>query len=129
MTISGFANAFFNDTRVQIMLLLIALDLVLGVAASLKNGDFRLSFVADFARNDILGKVVPFAALYAGYKFASGADIVIPGLDMQVVTDAAWAVVLAALGGSLLGSLKDFGLSLPNSVAGPDPSTPAPPQN
>jgi hypothetical protein len=122
----AFVSSFFNDARTQIVLLLVALDLVLGVVASLKLGNFRLSFVADFARNDILGKVVPFAALYAGYKYASGADIVIPGLDMQVITDAAWAVVLAALVGSLLGSLKDLGLlgQAPAAIAGDDPATP-----
>jgi hypothetical protein len=124
----AFAHAFFNDTRTQIVLLLVALDLILGTVASLKVGNFRLSFVADFARNDILGKVVPFGVLYAGYKYASGADIVIPGVDMQVVTDAAWAVVLAALGGSLLGSLKDLGLlsQAPDMVAGSDPASPTP---
>ena len=125
---ASFFHAFFNDTRTQIVLLLVALDLILGVVASLKVGNFRLSFVADFARNDLLGKVVPFAFLYAGYKYASGADIVIPGIDLQVITDAAWAIVLVALGGSLLGSLKDLGLltAVTNKLAGPDPASPTP---
>ena len=122
---SSFFQAFFNDTRTQIVLLLVALDLVLGVVVSLLKKDFRLSFVADFARNDLLGKVVPFAFLYSGYLYAKGADIVIPGVDMQVVMDAAWAVVLAALAGSLLGSLKDLGLgALPVQIAGDDPAAP-----
>jgi membrane protein YqaA with SNARE-associated domain len=121
---AAFWHSFFNDTRVQTILLLVALDLLLGVAASLKAGNFRLSFVADFARNDLLGKVLPFAVLYAGYKYAGNADIVIPGFDMQVVVDAAWVIVLAALVGSLAGSLTDFGLKLPSMVAGPDPATP-----
>lgn len=120
----AYFHAFFNDTRTQIVLLLVALDLLLGIAASLKVGNFRLSFVADFARNDILGKVLPFAVLYGGYLYAKGADIIIPGVDMQVVTDAAWAVVLAALVGSLLGSLKDLGLSTPEIVSGSDPASP-----
>ncbi len=129
-----FWNAFFSDTRTQILLLLVALDLVLGVAASLfasgKAGKFGLVFLADFARNDLLGKVLPFAVVYAGYKFAGNADIVIPGFDMQVATDALWALVLAALVASLLGSLKQLNLpvfnELPNSLAGPDPGTPTP---
>jgi len=125
----AFFHSFFNDTRVQIMLLLVALDLLLGVASSLKNKDFRLSYVADFARNDLLGKVAPFAVLYAGYKYANTADIVIPGFDMEVVTDAAWVIVLAALVGSLLKSLNDFGLNLPSAIAGPDPVTPEVPPN
>src|SRR5574337_1430442 len=125
----AYFSAFFNDTRTQIVLLLVALDLLLGIAASLKVGNFRLSFVADFARNDILGKVLPFAVLYGGYLYAKGAAIIIPGVDMQVVTDAAWAVVLAALVGSLLGSLKDLGLSTPEIISGSDPASPQVPPN
>lgn len=126
---AAFWHAFFNDTRVQVMLLLVALDLLLGVAAALKNKDFRLSFVADFARNDLLGKVAPFAVIYAGYKFANSADIVIPGVDMEMIMNAMWAIVLAALVGSLLGSLKEFGVNLPDAIAGPDPATPVIPPN
>ena len=121
----SFFHAFFNDERVQVMLLLVALDLLLGVIVALMKKDFRLSFVADFARNDILGKVAPFAVLYAGYKYAGSADIVIPGFDLEVAMNAAWVVVLAALVGSLLGSIKDLGLSaLPEPLAGDDPATP-----
>lgn len=122
---------FWNDSRVQIVLLLIILDLGLGViaAALSKTQAFRLSFVADFLRNDVLGKVLPFFLLYGGYVYASGADIVIPGLDMEVIMDGAWVVVLAALVGSLLGSLKDLGLlgNTADEIAGPDPTSPAVP--
>jgi len=55
-------------------------------------------------------------------------DLVIPGLDMEVVMNGVWAIVLAALVGSLLGSLKQLGLqALPEEVAGPDPATPVVP--
>ena len=121
-----FVHSFFEDARVQVLLLLVTLDLLLGVVAALKAGDFRLSFVADFARNDLLGKVAPFAILYAGYKYAGSADIVIPGFDLEVAMNGAWVIVLAALAGSLLGSLKGLGLltAAPEAVAGPDPATP-----
>jgi len=126
--VGSFFHAFFEDARVQTLLVLIALDIALGVVASVKVGNFRLSFVADFARNDLLGKVVPFAFIYAAYKYASNVDLVIPGLDMQVVMDGVWAIVLAALVGSLLSSIKQLGLqALPEEVAGPDPATPVVP--
>ena len=125
----SFFHAFFNDQRVQVILLLVALDLALGVIAALKKGDFRLSFVADFARNDILGKVAPFGVIYAGYLYAGSADIVIPGFDLEVAMNGAFVIVLAALVGSLLGSIKELGLSqLPEEVAGPDPATPVIPE-
>ena len=124
----SFFHSFFEDARVQTLLVLIALDIGLGVIAALKIGNFRLSFIGDFARNDLLGKVAPFAIIYAGYKYAGSVDLVIPGVDMEVIMDGVWALVLAALVGSLLSSLKDLGLSqLPEEVAGPDPVTPAVP--
>jgi hypothetical protein len=122
---ASFFNAFFEDVRVQTLLVLIALDIGLGVLASLKAGNFRLSFIGDFARNDLLGKVAPFALIYAAYVYAGSVDLVIPGLDMEIVMNSVWALVLVALIGSLLGSLKDLGLQqLPPAVAGDDPATP-----
>ncbi len=124
----SFFHSFFADDRVETLLVLIALDIALGVIASLKAGNFRLSFVADFARNDLLGKVLPFAVIYAGYLYAKNVDIVIPGVDLEVVMNGVWVIVLAALVGSLLGSLKQLGLQqLPEAVAGPDPATPVVP--
>lgn len=123
----SFFNAFFEDARVQTVLLLIALDLALGVVAAVKVGNFRLSFIADFLRNDVLGKVVPFGVLYAGYKYAGSVDIVIPGVDLELVMDGAWIIVLAALVGSLLSSLRDLGLmpdAAPAEIVGSDPASP-----
>ena len=56
---ASFWHSFFADDRVETLLVLIALDLALGVIVSVKNKNFRLSFVVDFARNDLLGKVAP----------------------------------------------------------------------
>lgn len=131
---ASFWSAFFNDTRTQVMLLLVALDLLIGVLAAIfasgRAGKFGLSFLADFGRNDLIGKVLPFIIMYAGYKYASGADIVIPGFDMEVVMDAMWVIVLAALVGSLLSSLKQLNIpivnELPPTLAGPDPASPSP---
>jgi len=126
--VGSFFHAFFEDARVQTLLVLITLDIALGVVAAVKLGNFRLSFVGDFARNDLLGKVVPFAFIYAAYLYARNVDLVIPGLDMEVVMNGVWAIVLAALVGSLLGSLKQLGLqALPEEMAGADPATPVVP--
>lgn len=126
-------HAFFEDTRVQIALLLLALDFVLGVCAALfdKTQGFRLSYLADTMRNDVLGKILPFLVIYGGYKYASGADLVIPGFDMDVLMNAAWAAVLLALGGSIAKSLSDLGLpgmtKSPPQISGGDPVTPTVP--
>lgn len=124
-------HAFFNDTRVQISLLILILDFALGTIAALvdKTQGFRLSFWSDTLRNDVLGKVLPFFVLYGGYKYAANADLVIPGLNMEVLMNAAWGVLTLALGGSILKSLSDLGLFSNNQagmkqLAGIDPMTP-----
>lgn len=132
MGIGNLLHAFFEDTRTQIALLLVILDVVLGVIAVFVDDTqgFRLSYIADFLRTDVLGKVLPFFVLYGGYKYAAGADIVIPGFDLEVLMNAAWGIVLLALGGSLLKSLSDLGLFKGEDapqVAGQDPVTPTVP--
>lgn len=132
MGIGNLLHAFFEDTRTQIALLLVILDVLLGVVAVFVDDTqgFRLSYIADFMRNDVVGKVLPFFILYGGYKYAANADIVIPGLDLEVIMNAAWGVVLLALGGSLLKSLSDLGLfgdNSPPQLAGNDPSSPTVP--
>ena len=129
MGIGNLLHAFFNDERTQIALLLVVLDVVLGVIAVFVDDTqgFRLSYIGDFLRNDVLGKVLPFFVLYGGYKYAANADIVIPGFDLEVVMNAAWGIVILALGGSLAKSLADLGLfgdNPPPQVAGGDPVTP-----
>lgn len=124
-------HRFFDDTRVQIALLLIILDLGLGIVAAFKKGNFRLSYIADTLKADVLWRIFPFFLLYGGYVFAKNADIVIPGLDMEVLMNGAWALVLLAMTGSILSSIKDLGLlgseNLPDEVAGPEPKPqPAP---
>lgn len=124
-------HAFFEDTRVQIALLVLVLDFGLGVIAAFLDPTqgFRLSFVGDILRTDVLGKILPFFLLYGAYLYADNADLVIPGLDMEVLMNGAWGIVLLAIGGSILSSLDDLGLKLPTIVAGQDPVTPTVPPN
>ena len=122
---NGLIQQFANDREVQVVAALVALDFVLGVAAAVKGGSFRLSYLADVLRNDVIGKVIPYYAIWAAVTL--GGDISIGGVGIKDVVAAA---VVAALSGSVLSSLKDLGLwqSAPAAIAGPDPSSPAPPQ-
>lgn len=132
MGIGNLLHAFFEDTRVQIALLVLILDFVLGVIAAFVDDTqgFRLSYIADTLRTDVLGKMVPFFVLYGGYKYAASADLVIPGFDMEIIMNGSWAVVLLAFTGSILKSLSDLGLFSASSapqLAGSDPTTPTVP--
>jgi hypothetical protein len=117
VTFGQLLHSFITDDMTKAVLAAIALDLVLGVAAALKLGSFALGYVANFARNDVLGKVLPFLVIHAAADVAGSTDIVIPGLDMAAIADAMFALVMAAMVGSILSSLKDLGFTaLPGAL-------------
>lgn len=134
MDIGELLRSFFVDDRFEIVALALILEFALGVAAAVKLKQFRLSYLADIFRNDILGKVLPWGVLYAGYKYAGEHDLIIPGVDLELLMNGAWGIVMLALGGSILKSITDLGLSAPegtkltlkDAVAGSDPETPMP---
>jgi hypothetical protein len=128
VTIAQLLHSFAGDQQTKTILALVAIDLVLGVAAALFSHKFRLTYLANFAHNDLLGKVVPFFVLHSLAVVSGGTDIVVPGFDLNKVSDAVFAAICAAMVGSILSSLKDLdiGINLPDSVAGhalPDAST------
>jgi hypothetical protein len=109
VTIDQVMHQFAKDDKVKWVLLVVALDLILGVCAAIKTGTFRLSYVSDFLRNDIFGKFVPWFALYATGKFTTQT---LPGVDVSfsALANGAYGLMLAALGGSIAKSLVDLGL-------------------
>lgn len=115
---------FADDPTVIALAVLVGLDLVLGVSAALKNNVFRLSYVADVLRNDVLGKVVPYYAVWAAVHVSG--DVMLG--DFGVIEETAGALAIAAVGGSVLNSLRDLGLaqSMPDALAGPDPESEGP---
>lgn len=130
MSVGDWVHLFFADTRVQIILLAVILDLVLGIAAAAisKQQSFRLNYVADVLRTDVLAKLLPFFVVYGGYLYARNTDILIPGLDLEVVMNSAFVLISGALVASIIGSLTDLGIwkSAPENIAGGDPNTPTP---
>jgi hypothetical protein len=125
---NAIVDAFIDDPTVRLIAVLVVLDFALGTLAAAKGGSFRLSYFADVFRNDLIGKVLPYYALWAALH-VSGIDWSVGGFD--VVEESTGAIVIAALAGSVLNSLRDLGLakSMPDTVAGPDPETAAPPSN
>lgn len=98
-------HTFLHDDKVIAAFLLVALDFVFGVAAAVKMGTFRFSYLSDFLRNDILFKLLPYYVLYVAALVAGGVDIVIPGLDLGVIAGLAYATLVAAWVASILASL------------------------
>lgn len=115
MSIHSILASFARDTQLHAALILIVADFVLGVLAAVKMKTFRLGYVSDFARADLLGKVVPWFALFALGKVSAQS---IGGIDFGTAADVAWGAVVLALGGSIAASLADFGINLPPAVSG-----------
>lgn len=126
MTLQAAIQALFGDNRLESIFAITVLDFVLGVFVALRAGTFRLSYISDTLKSDVLGKVLPFSALYIGWKLTPGAQVLVSFVDLEVLVDGAFALVVAALVGSLLASLKELGLfsGLTDQIAGPDPATP-----
>jgi hypothetical protein len=111
MNLGDLLHSFAVGQEFQTVAALIVVDFVLGVAAAVKMGTFALSYVSNFARNDVLAKVVPFFVLNSAALVAGKTDIVIPGFDLNIVKDAMFATVTAAMVGSLVSSLSDLGFT------------------
>jgi hypothetical protein len=111
LTLVHALQAFFVDMKFQIALVVIFVDFVLGVIAALKLATFRLSYIMDFGRNDVLFKLVPWLVIYVASKFAGHQQLVIPGIDLGVAAGAVYVAMLAAWTGSILTSLSELGFS------------------
>ena len=112
---------FVDDPTVLVLSALVALDVILGVLAALKLKTFKLVIIADFLRADVLGKLLPYYAVWAAVHLSG--DIMLG--DFGVVEETTGALAIAAVGASVLNSLRDLGLSqLPPAVAADDPTTP-----
>lgn len=112
MSLGHAVAALAADTKLFAVLSIVAVDVVLGVLAALKRQDFHFAKVALFARDDILGKVAPWAFLDVAAMFVPKSDV-----DLGTFAVAAYALVIAALAGSLTSSLADLGLPLPAQFA------------
>jgi hypothetical protein len=113
-------DQFLNDPTVIALAVLVGLDILLGVASALKAGTFKLVILSDFLRADVLGKLVPYYGVWAAVHVSG--DVMIG--DFGVVEESVGALAVAAVGASVLNSLREFGLKLPDPVASDDPLTP-----
>ena len=115
MSLPEVVSSFADDKQLQAVLVMIVLDIVLGVIAAAKLGTFAFSKVAAFLKDDVLGKVLPWFAVFAAAKFAPSVDVL--GVDLNQVQTVFWAAVVVALVASLTASAADLGVTLPRSVA------------
>jgi len=96
--------ALFGTTQVQWILILVAVDVVLGIVAALIKKDFRLGKLAGFMKKGVLGYVLGFAVL----------EMVAQALpSLVLIVSVAYILIILALVGSILSNLGKMGLKLP----------------
>ena len=96
--------ALFGTTQVQWILILVAVDVVLGIVAALMKKNFRLGKLANFMVKPVLGYVLGFAVL----------EMVAQALpSLALVVTVAFILIVLALVGSILNNLGKMGLKLP----------------
>jgi len=106
-----------RDQQLVAIFALVGLDIVLGVAAAVNprsdaGGHFNFGKLTNFLQDDVLAKVLPWAAIYIFAQMYSGLSVL--GIDLGAIATAIWVVMLVALINSLYGSLQDLGLPLPS---------------
>ena len=101
-------GATLANDQVRLILALIAADVLLGIAASIRAGQFQLSRLGAFLGS----KVVPYLLGYAGVRLVAE---VMP--EWAPYSTAVWLVVVAALVGDLTANLQQLGLPLPPALS------------
>ncbi len=110
--VSDILQALFSNEQMKYLVALIVANLILGIAASIKGRDFKLTAVADW----LLGRVLP---LLLGY--GSAALIAWSNPEMEFIRTAAFGTLTIALLGYIMANLRDFGVPLPDLLAGKRP--------
>jgi hypothetical protein len=123
VNITALIASFAHDAQLKLVVVLIVADFIFGVGAALKLKTFNASYVATFARDDLLGKVVPWFALFAFGKVANG--VALGPVGFGALADSTFVLVTGALVASVFSSLKELGVPVPLPV-GPT-ATPRPP--
>ena len=108
MDITGLIKNIYAGDYVSYLIVLIIANLALGIAASLRKGDFKLTRLADW----LLNRVVP---LTVGYGVAALLAYAQP--QYGVLRDAAFGTLTLTLLGYIMSNLADLGIPVPASLA------------
>lgn len=103
-----------GDKRLQTLLALIVLDVLMGVAAALKTGQFRWAEVGRFYSSTVVPVFVGYAALRATLPFIA-AELLGPGGQWltEGCATAFWLAGAATIVSSIARSVAILGVSLP----------------
>ncbi|MDD5511382.1 MAG: hypothetical protein PHI12_11335 [Dehalococcoidales bacterium] len=100
-------KALVDGVKITTLVVLIAIDLLLGIIIAIKEKTFKFSKLANFFNTSILGMV-------GGYFLVGGLCLVHPEFDYLVV--GAWGLIDVGLLGMIWNKLSKLGLPIPKIV-------------
>lgn len=104
-----FVNQFIamvDGGKILTILILIAVDFVLGVVVAIKEGNFQLSKIGNFLNTSVL-------YFLGGYLLLGAAATIEPQLGGTMITGA-WVLLDATMIGFILAKAKKLGVPIPD---------------
>lgn len=106
-------QSLLHDQQLVAVFGLVGLDILLGVLAAIypkaqTAGKFHFEKLTAFLYDDVLGKVLPWAAIYIFAQMYPSMDVL--GVNLGDIATGIFVGVVAALVASLTVTLGDFGL-------------------
>ena len=96
--------ALFGTTQMQWIVILVAVDVILGIIATLFKKEFAFSKIGNFMKGPVLAYLLGFAVIEMVGQALPKLALIVP---------AAFILVAIALSASILKNLGKFGLPLP----------------
>ena len=109
-TLSGIVLGFFRDPRVQTILGLIFVDVLLGIAAAIRLGEFDWRKLATYYETMVLPYLLGYLAFYTGAKVIV-ADLLGPQayLVSEAMITMAWLTLIGSLAQRIIENAKRLG--------------------
>jgi len=98
---------FFGTWQIQVIVTLIAVDVVLGIISALIKKEFQWGKLANFMKAPVLGYIFGFAVLQATIQ-------ALPSLDF--VLWSAFVLIVITLLASIFRNLNRLGIPVPDSL-------------
>lgn len=104
----------YSQAEVQWLIYLMIANVITGIIASIRRGDFRLTQLADW----LWTRVIPLLSGYGVAAFLASANP-----DVAWLKQAAFVAATGVMIGYVLNNLRDWGVTIPDQLAGkPNPN-------
>ena len=98
--------AYFNDARLFVILGLVAVDVLFGIWASIKEGQFDWRKIGQFYQTMVIPYVGGYLTLYVGFNLVPALE----GILGESLVTGAFGVVIANLGASVFSNFARLDL-------------------